>query len=71
MLTHLEQLMREATAVADAVRQQRLRQGMEPQAGRELRTLEEQLARTWSAIREARSEHGIGAHERQTRPKWD
>src|ERR1700730_15584159 len=48
--THLEQLMHDATSLAEQVRRARLEPSTQPQSTNDLKLLEERLAHTWSAI---------------------
>lgn len=71
MSVPLEELMHDATAIADQLRRLRQMHEQKAHAGGEVHALEEQLTRTWSAIRVARSASGLGSIEPRHRPKWD
>ena len=70
MPVQLDQLLRDASVLAEQVQQERLRSGRGSEAGQELRLLEDRLARTWTAIRLARSPGGVVSDDQRRRPKW-
>jgi hypothetical protein len=58
--------MQDASSLAEQVQQERLKPGKQP----ELHALEAELARTWNAIRLARSPGAAVSDELRRRPKW-
>jgi hypothetical protein len=67
----LEQLMSEASALAEQVRRARVDGGKQPAPAARVRELEERLSRTWTAIRMARASVGTVTDEMRRRPKWE
>ena len=68
---HLEQLMFDATALAEQIRRERLICGKQPKSGGEIKLLEQQLAQTWVAIRLARSPAAELPIESPRHSKWE
>ena len=71
MPTPLEQLMRDATALADQLRQERLVAGRQPKSGGQITILEEQLARIWTDIRLARTPRPVASLGARHHSKWE
>jgi hypothetical protein len=55
--TNLEQLMRDASALGERLRRERLVCDKQPKADGAIKLLEQQLSQTWTAIRLARRPH--------------
>lgn len=70
MPVQLDQLLRDASVLAEEVQRERQKSGRAAETGHELRALEDRLARTWTAIRLARSPGGVASDDQRRRPKW-
>jgi hypothetical protein len=66
----LEQLMRDASALAGQLQHKRLSHPNERPSEPELRNLELRLQQTWTAIRQARLTPGPDPTVLQRHPKW-
>jgi len=71
MPNDLQQLMSDATALAEQLRRERLICSKQPKSGGEIEVLEQQLARTWMAIRLARAPGGMVALDDRHHSKWE